>query len=403
MASTSITALLERYQKLLEITQDLASTLELDTLLKKIVNAAANLCAAEAASILLYDQVKRQLYFQATSNLDAPVMRGLNVPIDSSVAGWVLTHNQSVIIADVSKDPRHFREIAKATNISTKSLLAIPLVTQEKVIGVLELINKQTGEFSNEDLEIICALGAQAAVAIENTRLFQQSDLISELVHELGTPLASLSTASYLLSRPEIPQEQRDELVLTLQQEISRLTDMTSSYLDFARLESGRTSFQVEQIYLSELLPEAVQIIYGKIEEKQQTLVLEPIKDDEPLTGDYNKLLQVVINLLSNATKYTQEGGQIKLSTNVSPDEAVIRVADNGPGIPENQFLHVYERFYRIPKTQNRAQGSGLGLSICKRIVEAHRGYIEIHSTVGKGTEFVIHLPIFPTTTDSLK
>ena len=81
MAGTNLTALLERYQKLLEITQDLASTLELDTLLKKIVNAAADLCAAEAASILLYDQVKRQLYFQATSNLDAPVMRGLNVPI----------------------------------------------------------------------------------------------------------------------------------------------------------------------------------------------------------------------------------------------------------------------------------------------------------------------------------
>jgi len=396
VAGTSLTALLERYQKLLEITQDLASTLELDTLLKKIVNAAANLCGADAASILLYDQVKRQLYFQATSNLEAPVMRGLNVPIDSSVAGWVLTHKQSVILPDVSKDPRHFREIAKATNISTKSLLGIPLVTQEKVIGVLELINKQTGEFSNEDLEIIGALGAQAAIAIENTRLFQQSDLISELVHELGTPLASLNTASYLLSRPEIPQEQRDELVLTLQQEISRLTDMTASYLDFARLESGRTRFQIEQIYLSELLPEAVQVMYGKIEEKQQTLVLEPIKHDEPITGDYNKLLQVVINLLSNATKYTQEGGQIRLSANVSLDEAVIRVADNGPGIPENQFLHVYERFYRIPKTQNRAQGSGLGLSICKRIVEAHRGYIEIQSTVGEGTAFIIHLPIFP-------
>lgn len=396
MAGTSLTALLERYQKLLEITQDLASTLELDTLLKKIVNASANLCAAEAASILLFDQVKEQLYFQATSNLEAPVMRGLNVPIDSSVAGWVLTHKQSVIIPDVSKDPRHFREIAKATNISTKSLLGIPLVTQEKVIGVLELINKQTGEFSNEDLEIICALGAQAAIAIENTRLFQQSDLISELVHELGTPLASLSTASYLLSRPDLPLEQRDELVLTLQQEINRLTDMTASYLDFARLESGRTRFQVEQIFLSELLPEAVQIMSGEIEEKQQALVLEPIKDDEPITGDYNKLLQVVINLLSNATKYTQEGGQIRLSADVTPDEAVIRVADNGPGIPENQFLHVYERFYRIPRIQHRAQGSGLGLSICKRIVEAHRGFIEIQSTVGEGTALIVHLPIFP-------
>lgn len=396
MANPSLAESIERYQKLLEITQDLASTLELDTLLKKIVNAAANLCAAEAASILLYDQFKEQLYFQATSNLEAPVMRGLNVPIDSSLAGWVLTHKEAVIIPDVSKDPRYFEEIAKVTNISTKSLLGIPLVTQEKVIGVLELINKEIGEFSNEDLEIICALGAQAAVAIENTRLFQQSDLISELVHELGTPLASLNTATYLLSRPDLPKEQLEELVLILQQEISRLTDMTTSYLDFARLESGRTKFQIEQIYLSELLPEAVQVMKGKIEEKHQALVVEPIKGDGPITGDYNKLLQVVINLLSNATKYTHEGGQIRLSGEVSPNEALIRVADNGPGIPENQLLNVYERFYRIPRTQDRAQGSGLGLSICKRIIEAHRGHIEIQSTVGEGTTFIIHLPIFP-------
>lgn len=397
MTETTQATLLERYQRLLEISQDLASTLELDALLNRIVHAAADLCTVEAASILLYDQTKEQLYFQATSNLEAPIMRGLIVPVDSSLAGWILRKRKPVIIPDVSKDPRHFSKIGKATKITTTSLLGVPLITKDKVIGVLEAINKLSGEFSNEDLEVISALGAQAAVAIENTRLFQQSDLISELVHELSTPLASLNTASYLLLRPEVSQEQRDQILDTMQHEITRLTEMASSYLDYARLESGRTKFQVDQVHLDEVLNETVLVMRAKIEEKNQELIID-VQDNLPtITADHDKLKQVVINLVSNANKYTQTGGKITVAASVSDDEALIRVSDNGPGIPADQIPKLYERFYRVPRTERRVQGSGLGLSICKRIIEAHRGYIQVESTVGQGTIFNIHLPLIPT------
>ncbi len=398
MIEAAQATLLEHYQRLLEITQDLASTLELDALLNRIVHAAADLCYAEAASILLYDQTKEQLYFQATSNLEAPIMRGLIVPVDSSIAGWILRKRKPVIIPDVSKDPRHFSKIGKATQVKTTSLLGVPLVTKDKVIGVLEAINKQTGDFSNEDLELISALGAQAAVAIENARLFQQSDLISELVHELSTPLASLNTASYLLLRPEVSQEQRDQILETMQQEITRLTEMASSYLDYARLESGRTKFQVGQVYLDDLLKEAALVMRGKVDEKNQELVIDVDDNLPPITADHDKLKQVIINLVSNANKYTQSGGKIILSAEINKDEALIHVSDNGPGIASDHLTHLYERFYRVPRTERRVQGSGLGLSICKRIVEAHRGYIEVESTLGKGTSFHVHIPLIPST-----
>jgi GAF domain-containing protein len=112
--------------------------------------------------------------------METPLMQGLIVPVDSSLAGWIVTNAQPVWIADVSKDPRHFGDIAKPTGLETVSLLGVPLMANTRVIGVLEAINKLWGEFTEEDQEVLVALGAQAAVAIENARLFQQSDLISE-------------------------------------------------------------------------------------------------------------------------------------------------------------------------------------------------------------------------------
>ena len=147
MAEVHRVGLVERYRRLLEISRDLASTLDLDTLLNRIVQAAADLSAAQAASILLYDQAKEQLYFEAATNLEEPLMRGLVVPVENSIAGWVLLHCEPLMIADTRQDPRHFEGVDKATKIVTISLLAVPLVAKEKVIGVLEAVNKQIGEF----------------------------------------------------------------------------------------------------------------------------------------------------------------------------------------------------------------------------------------------------------------
>jgi len=127
----------------IEISRDLASTLDLDTLLEDIVNAAADITHAEAASILLYDDTARQLYFQIATNIDEPTMRGLIVPLDKSIAGWIVTNRQSVRIDDAHKDERFFGDVDQTIAYSTKSLLGIPLITKNKVVGVLEVVNKK--------------------------------------------------------------------------------------------------------------------------------------------------------------------------------------------------------------------------------------------------------------------
>ena len=117
------TSLLERYRRLAEISRNLASTVDLNILLGRITQAAADLSSAEAASILLYDDNKKQLYFESATNLEEPLMRGLIVPVDGSIAGWIVTHKQPIIIDDTQNDPRHFAQVGKATNITTTSLL----------------------------------------------------------------------------------------------------------------------------------------------------------------------------------------------------------------------------------------------------------------------------------------
>jgi len=385
---------LENYRRLLEITRDLASTLDLDTLLYRIVKIAAEISGAEEASILLYDDAARQLHFQVATNMDLPTMRGLDVPLDGSIAGWIVTNRQAVRIGDVQEDARYFTGVENATSFNTKSMLGVPLITKDKVVGVLETLNKKDGAFTDVDEELLLVLGAQAAVAIENTRLFQQSDLISEFVHELRTPLASLSTATYLLLRPEISPEQHEQIINNIHSETLRLSALASSFLDLSRLESGRVQFKYENFSLEKLLRQCRDVMQSKAEEKGIQVEID-VPDDLPnLEADPNKIKQVILNLLSNAIKYNRPGGSVTLRAEVEKNQMKITVKDTGYGIPEEAMPHLFKKFFRVHETENKVAGTGLGLSISKQIVQGHRGTIEVKSKSGKGTSFIIRLPL---------
>jgi two-component system phosphate regulon sensor histidine kinase PhoR len=245
-----------------------------------------------------------------------------------------------------------------------------------------------------EDQAVLYTLGAQAAVAIENARLFQQSDLIAELIHELRTPLSSIGTAAHLLLKPEITEEQRSHMVEIIQNETFRLSEMASSYLDLARLESGRAQFNPEPFDFIALLDECVLVMRTKATEKGLSLEVV-VPDSLPqLKADRNKIKQVILNLLSNAIKYNRPSGSILVTISTGEDELCIAVRDSGMGIPPDSLSHMFEKFYRAPGSEHLAPGTGLGLSICKFIIEAHRGHIDVESQAGSGTTFTVHLPM---------
>jgi signal transduction histidine kinase len=384
---------LDGYRRLIDIARDLASTLDLDILLSRIVHAAAEISGAEAASILLYDDASRQLYFQVSTNMDESTRRGITVPLDGSIAGWIVNNRRPVRITNAHEDPRFYSNVEAVTGLTTQSLLGIPLITKNKVVGVLEALNKHKGKFSDADESMLLVLGAQAAVAIENTRLFQQSDLISEFVHELRTPLSSLSTATYLLLRPEMSQEQREQIINNIHSETMRLNALASSFLDLARLESGRVQFRKVAFSLADLMYECKDVMASKaVEDNIQMRVESP--DGLPLLeGDRDKIKQVLLNLLSNALKYNRPNGTVMLRAEVMENEICIHVQDTGVGIPDEALPHLFQKFYRVREHESRASGTGLGLSICKQIVHGHGGRIEIKSKLGVGTVFMVYFP----------
>lgn len=381
---------LELYRRLIEISRDLTSTLDLEHLLTRIIEAARALIDAEAASILLYDGAAKELYFQAATNME-PLMRGLSVPMDS-IAGWIVLNRQAVRISDVNKDERYFKKVAKTVSFATQSIMGVPLITKNKVIGVLEVLNKQKGEFSEADEELLIVLGAQAAVAIENARLFQQSDLIAEFVHELRNPLASINTASYLLMRPEISPEQAHQIIESIQSETIRLTTLSSSFLDLARLESGRVQFHKSSFPLRPMLEECIALMQVKADENRISIHLDVPADMPTVQADRDKLKQVALNLISNAIKYNRPGGQINIKSDATETEWRLFFSDTGLGIPEDDLPRMFEKFHRVRATE-RITGTGLGLSICKGIIQGHGGRISVQSKLGQGTQFTIALP----------
>ncbi|CAG1003254.1 two-component system, OmpR family, phosphate regulon sensor histidine kinase PhoR [Anaerolineae bacterium] len=384
---------LDGYRRLIDIARDLASTLDLDILLSRIVHAAAEISGAEAASILLYDDTSRQLYFQVSTNLDESTRRGIVVPLEGSIAGWIVNNRKPVRITNAHDDPRFFSNVEAATGFPTESLLGIPLVTKNKIVGVLEALNKHKGKFTDADESMLLVLGAQAAVAIENARLFQQSDLISEFVHELRTPLSSLSTATYLLLRPEMSQEQRDQIINNIHNETMRLNALASSFLDLARLESGRVQFRKTVFSIADLMYECKDVMSSKAIEDNIQLRVESPENLPLLEADRDKIKQVLLNLLSNAIKYNRPNGTIMLRAESQDTELAIFIQDTGVGIPDESLPHLFEKFYRVREHESRASGTGLGLSICKQIIYGHGGRIEVKSKIGVGTVFMIFLP----------
>jgi signal transduction histidine kinase len=384
---------LEHYQQLVEISKELVTNHDLSSLLTHIVQAACELSGSEGSSILLYNDTSKELYFQVATGLEEPLMRGMVIPLQGSIAGWIVKNNASVNILDVHSDSRFFSKVEQASQVKTKSLAGLPLTSQGKVIGVLEVINKVGGHFSEYDIEVLDVLVMQAALAIENTRLFQQSDQIAELVHELRTPLSSISTAAYLLQQETVAPEQRFSLSKTIYTETQRLSEMASSFLDLARLESGRVSFKPSQFNLEELIRETSAFYDSRAQHLHIQIIIDVAPNLPLMTADRDKIKQVLLNLISNAIKYNKSDGWIRIQANADENSNFIKISDNGLGMQPDVLAHLFEKFYRSKSTEDLIPGTGLGLSICKSIIESHHGQIGVESTFGQGTTFNIHIP----------
>lgn len=396
-SNASYDHLVARYQRIIEISQQLTSTLDHIVLLERIIDAAIELTNSESASLLLIDSATGELRFEYAANMDTYVMENIIVPMDGSIAGWVVTHGEARVIQDVKHEPSFFKSVDDLIDFQTRNVLAVPLRTHKKVIGALEAVNKRNGaRYNDDDIKIMNILAVQAAIAIENARLFQQSDFMAEMVHELRQPLAALKTSAKLLQRENLAEDSRSKIVEMIQQETDRLTQMTSDFLDLARLESGRMRLELTRFEVAQLAEECLEIVMPQAEARALTISteLQPLQ----VEGDRGKMKQVLLNLLTNAIKYNRDNGEIIIRVQTGyrlGDPCVeISVTDTGHGISRDDQKQMFTKFYRVAETANSVQGTGLGLAIAKRIVEAHNGQIWVESELGIGSTFTFTLPL---------
>lgn len=383
-----------RLERLLEISTNMSSTLDLNSLLDIVLDAVLDLTECEASSILFLDNAGGHLYFAAATGPNPP-SEDILVPVEDSLAGWALRESKPLIVENVKEDDRHYADIEQYTELETSNLVAVPLIGKRESIGSLEAINKRGDKgFDDLDMVMLEALAAQASVAIENARLFHQTDLIAEFMHELKTPLMALTAASEILSREDnaLSAKQR-ELLEMVERETAHLAQMAQEFLQLARLESGRTKLVYEEVDLVTLVSEVVRL--EEPQAKYRDIELQAIIPDElpPITGDWSKLKQVLVNLTSNAIKYNVDYGEVTVELKALKGEVVIEVSDTGPGIPKDNLPHLFERFYRVPDEVGFTEGTGLGLTIAHRIIEEHGGRIEVESELGEGSCFRCFLP----------
>ena len=382
-----------RLRRLLETSTILSSTLDQQQIVEIVVKSAGDLTGSELAALFLVDHLSEKVELAATTGKNV-LGDERETLVEKSVQEEILEKKRPIVLQNAHQDslisPRE--KILEPSNIN--SLMAVPLLTKDSVIGVLQVTNKLEDElFTEQDIVLLQMLASHASSAIENVRLFQQTDLIAEFMHEFRTPLMALTTASEILGREDlIPFHQ--ELLKMIQSETARLSRMAQDFLDLSRLESGRSQFDQEPVDLTAIAEDVVKLQSSQAEKREIEVSVEILGDLPSIIGDRDRLKQVLLNLTNNAIKYNRPGGRVKIRLYKNDQDVVVKVMDTGPGIAPDNLPHLFERFYRVRDNEGFSDGAGLGLSIAKRIVENHGGRIEVTSMLGAGSTFTCYLPV---------
>jgi signal transduction histidine kinase/DNA-binding response OmpR family regulator len=449
-----VTLFLRRIHELMalnELAALLTSTLNLEEVLRRVMERVQGLLQVEAGSLLLKDPEGDDLIFQIVLGPCRDTLEGRRLKAAEGIAGWVFQRGEAAIVSDVQRDPRFCREFDAETGYVTQSMLCVPLRARKEVIGVIQVLNRRGNpSFTEADVNLLSAIAAHAATAIENARLYEQvsrqaaeleqrvqdrtrelqkanarlevtsrhkSEFLSNMSHELRTPLNSIiGFSELLLEEAGGPlSEKQSRYVTNVLDSGEHLLQLINDILDLAKVEAGKLALQPELLSLPEILEDILVIARGLAHRKIQRIEADIEPGLPRLYADPVRVKQILYNLLSNAVKFSPEGGLITLrayqraagSGQVADNSGlllaagcplpaiVIEVRDTGVGIRPEDLSRLFQDFVQLETTQEmRHQGTGLGLALAKRLVSAHGGWIQAESEgEGRGSTFTVVLP----------
>jgi K+-sensing histidine kinase KdpD len=402
---------IHRLNRLVEVSLVINSTLELRPLLAVIMDHAAEITGAESASVMLYDHNTNELHFVAstTGSAASNTLLSIPVPLEGSLAGTILRENRAIVLDDVSADPRHYRGADDQSGFATRSLLGVPMRYKDKIIGVLEAVNKKEGNWTEDDRRSMLILASQAAIAIKNAQMVDQlkraynelnevdklkNDFIAIASHELRTPLSViLGYATFLKEDAQGEVSTHASAVLN---SALRMRNLIEDMTNLRYLKLGEAELNREHLPLAAIFQSAQNDVLGMVEAKGHVLDVTMPDMSLVVVVDRIKFGMALTNLLNNAIKFTPSGGRIALSYERKPGAVWIKVRDNGVGIPQDQLERIFEEFHQVEDHMTRQHGGmGLGLSIARALVEAHGGRIWAESEgAGRGSTFYVNLPL---------
>jgi signal transduction histidine kinase/CheY-like chemotaxis protein len=402
------------------ISQALARQLDKDRLIQFVGDQIRDLFRAPIAYVSLLDRATMMLQFPYTFGENAPPR-----PFGSGLTSQIIRSGQPLLINE-DVEGNSARLGVEQMGRRTASFLGVPIPSGGQVIGVISVqSDEQEGRFTEADERLLSTIATAVGVAFHNARLFEEagharaaaeqadaakSSFLSTVSHELRTPLTSVLGFAKIIRRrleerlfPMISEDDRkvqqakrqviDNLDIVVS-EGERLTKLIDDVLDLAKIEAGKFTWNMTSVSVKDVIERAVAATASLFDAKKLALVRDIAPDLPTITGDQDRLIQVVINLISNAVKFA-DTGCITCSARQEGSELLVSVKDSGIGIAPDDQPKVFEKFKQVGDTlTDKPKGTGLGLPICKEIVEYHGGRIWVESEPGQGSTFTFTLPI---------
>ena len=400
-----------------EIGRLVTSTLDLNTIFTRTVNLIIERFGFYFAAIYTVEETGFNARLQEATGQAGEKLKTQKYSLSvgpTSIIGRVADKGEAFLIDDTAQESLY---LPNPLLPETKSEVAIPLRIGTRTVGVIDIQSQQTFAFTEDDISVLQSLADQVAVAIDNARSYQlsqqlikdlrevdqlKSQFLANMSHELRTPLNSIIGFSRVILKgidgPITDIQQQD--LTAIYNSGQHLLGLINDILDLARIEAGKMELNFEEVHIGEMVTSVLSTAKGLVKEKPIQLIQRIPSDMPTVRGDTMRVRQILLNLISNASKFTDEGTiTVEASVQKGPAgkmEALIQVIDSGPGISLEDQEKLFKAFSQVDGSATRKSGgSGLGLSICANLVQLHGGRISVSSEVGEGSSFWFTLPLY--------
>jgi signal transduction histidine kinase len=383
----------------------LGSSLDLDRAFAAFVGELRGLLPFDRAAILLAEGSGARVMATAGIGADDYLEPGTSITVPGSILDGVIEEGRTIYREDISE--QRYPEEAGLLALGVRARVLAPLQLGTRSIGALAISRTEPASFREEEVGLVTLLGRLVATAVQNLRTYEaeratvdelrrlsslRADFVSLVSHELRSPMAAvIGSARTLQARwRELRPEQREAFLAVIADETTRLAALVGDVLDTSRIEAGTFGYRFDDVDLADVLRDSVAA--AQIGQDEVRLSTELPAALPTVRGDAERLRQLVDNLISNAIKYSDSGGEVSVDARADDGHVVVHVRDTGPGIRPEHHAQIFEKFGRA--TGAAKPGTGLGLFLSRSFAEAHGGSLDVESAPGQGAVFTLRIPV---------